>query len=753
MQHLLAYADRWSVAPRETIRFFVSCPSAPVYGAELLRLLQPEAGPQATPFHPELVEAPLNGLHRGRPQTIPIGSFAIVSNFSSFSKLDQFTLAAAVFPTTPGKGRQALMGTWCENKQSGVGLEIGADGALNLRIGTGDADVRVISTGVPLVSHRWYRVAAIFSDKSVILLQEPLEVHGFRLELPARTTAPRAEIVHAPKVSLTIAAWCAGERESPSSWNGHQFVCHFNGRIDSPRIAACPIDPARIGPFIESSNIEDGASSLFAAWDFGRNIEDETIFDVGPHSLHGKLINFPTRGVTGHNWSGEAFHWRFAPHEYAAIHFHDDDLTDACWAVDFEFQVSQERQSGVYAVRLSDGREEFWVPFVVRPPRGMAGSDAVLLLPTATYLAYLNHRARFASLASERLHGRLKVLDATDIASIETPEVGLSTYDRHADGSGVTYSSRRRPAANIRPTGHLWNFSLDLFIVDWLERIGCGYDVITDEDLHEEGEKLLSSYKVVITGSHPEYASKDMLDALEAYLKTGGRLMYLGGNGFYWRTVFHPRRDGLIEVRRSEGVRSWDTAPGEQATSFTGENSGIWRKNGRAPQSLVGVGYVAQGFNKCSYYVRTSAAENPRISWAFEGVGEDRLGDESVLFGGAAGIEIDSVNAHLGTPEHALVIARSENHTNIYELASEEVLTPHGATDGLSTDDIHADMVFFETPNGGAVFSTGSIAYGAALSWNGFNNDLCRLTTNVLRRFREDTPFKMPSGSPRDETN
>jgi N,N-dimethylformamidase len=159
----------------------------------------------------------------------------------------------------------------------------------------------------------------------------------------------------------------------------------------------------------------------------------------------------------------------------------------------------------------------------------------------------------------------------------------------------------------------------------------------------------------------------------------------------------------------------------------------------------VGIGYVAQGFNQCSYYARTAAAENPRISWAFNGVNGSRLGDESVLFGGAAGIEIDSVNFDLGTPAHALVIARSENHTNAYELASEEVLTPHGATDGLSTADIHADMVFFEVPGGGAVFSTGSIAYAAALSWNVFDNDLCRLTTNVLRRFRQSTPFEMPT--------
>jgi N,N-dimethylformamidase len=73
------------------------------------------------------------------------------------------------------------------------------------------------------------------------------------------------------------------------------------------------------------------------------------------------------------------------------------------------------------------------------------------------------------------------------------------------------------------------------------------------------------------------------------------------------------------------------------------------------------------------------------------------------------------------------------------------VRIPHGATDALQATEIHADLVFFETPDGGAVFSTGSIAYAGSLSWNGFDNNICRLTTNVLRRFAEATRFVLPS--------
>ena len=44
---------------------------------------------------------------------------------------------------------------------------------------------------------------------------------------------------------------------------------------------------------------------------------------------------------------------------------------------------------------------------------------------------------------------------------------------------------------------------------------------MTDEDLHGEGAALIEDYRVVLTGTHPEYVSWEILDALEAYRKAG----------------------------------------------------------------------------------------------------------------------------------------------------------------------------------------------------------------------------------------
>lgn len=52
--------------------------------------------------------------------------------------------------------------------------------------------------------------------------------------------------------------------------------------------------------------------------------------------------------------------------------------------------------------------------------------------------------------------------------------------------------------------------------------------------------------------------------------------------------------------------------------------------------------------------------------------------------------------------------------------------------------------VFFEHPGGGAVFSTGSIAFVGSLAHKGYDNNIARLTRNVLRRFLDPAPFTMP---------
>src|SRR5690606_3392666 len=106
---------------------------------------------------------------------------------------------------------------------------------------------------------------------------------------------------------------------------------HFNGRIERPLIlhgspdlaavAHCAREPASAPP-----------GEIHACWDFAIGMESWTVQDIGPHGLHGRLLNTPKRAVRGVRWSGPHLDWRQCPEEYGAIHFHEDDLDDARWA-------------------------------------------------------------------------------------------------------------------------------------------------------------------------------------------------------------------------------------------------------------------------------------------------------------------------------------------------------------------------------------------------------------------------------------
>src|SRR5579864_2700294 len=115
-----------------------------------------------------------------------------------------------------------------------------------------------------------------------------------------------------------------------------------------------------------------------------------------------------------------------------------------------------------------------------------------------------------------------------------------------------------RPKARMSSMGVTWQFPADLSIIAWLEHMGHAYDVVTDEDLHREGEALLKPYRVVLSGTHPEYISESILDAIEDDIGGGGRFIYLGGNGYYWNVGYHKDDPWCMEVRKlNSGMRAW----------------------------------------------------------------------------------------------------------------------------------------------------------------------------------------------------
>jgi N,N-dimethylformamidase len=167
---------------------------------------------------------------------------------------------------------------------------------------------------------------------------------------------------------------------------------------------------------------------------------------------------------------------------------------------------------------------------------------------------------------------------------------------------------------------------------------------------------------------------------------------------------------------------------------------------GHAPQKVAGTGFTAQGFDRAEPYRRTAASHDPRVAFVFEGIGSDEvIGDFGLVGGGAAGWEIDRADFALGTPPHTLTIAVADTFSSAYHWVKEEFNHSHSAIDGETQPLVRCDMVFFECPNGGAVFSTSSISWAGALSHNGYDNNVSRITENVIRRFLDPAPFLPPA--------
>ena len=743
MKKIIAYTNVWSIAPGDTLEVKVSTYGAPRYRADLVRVICGDDDPDRGIYREEEIVAPFAGDYPGRTQIMPAGSYVCVPSSGELKHLKSFTVQVWVFPTTPEKGEQGLVSHWDEDAQTGFALIVDGNGAAALRLGAGAGKVVEIACGKPLALRRWHLVAASWDAATgELAVSQGFSGSPFEADSSASARGKAAFVAaDADDASLLMAALPAGR-----SATGQTTRCHFNGKLDRPRLTGRVLSVAEIEALAWDHEPRERERLLVAGWDFSRDIGSTRVADSSFNGLHGGTVNLPSRGVKGFNWSGREQNWRHAPQEYGAIHFHDDDHYDAGWDTDFTYVVPDGLRSGVYAVRLRADDDEWYATFFVRPRRGTATAKLAFLASTVTYMAYANYRWQVHERFAEAAEVFWTTLDRGDAFLQEHPEFGLSTYDHHWDGSGVRYASRLRPVINMAPKTPLWSFNPDTHILGWLEHAGIDYDVITDEDLHHEGVALLERYEAVVTGTHPEYYTTPMWDGLRAYIARGGRLAYLGGNGFIWRCALSDELPGVLELRRAEdGIRYRDEEPGEYYLEFTGEYGGLWRRLGMAPQALVGVGTVAVGFDKSGWYRRTPESFDRRAAFIFEGIGDDEiLGDFGILGGGASGSEIDAVDPMLGTPPHSLVVARSEGHSENTYLVPDETGFHHSAMEATHNPKVRADMTFFETPGGGAVFSVGSIAWGGSLPHDGYENNVALISGNVLRRFLDPRPFAMP---------
>jgi hypothetical protein len=202
---------------------------------------------------------------------------------------------------------------------------------------------------------------------------------------------------------------------------------------------------------------------------------------------------------------------------------------------------------------------------------------------------------------------------------------------------------------------------------------GYRFHWLADRDLQDD-PKALDGYRILVIHTHAEYWTSEMIDRLEAFLRGGGSVLNISGNAIYWKVTL---RGDQVECRKFGGIHVQ-----------TGEKGGRWKHLGRPSEPLLGVGSDARGIHTFAPFRVMDGSH-----WLFQGTGlrdGDFVGAQGLNEGGGSGWETDKLGP--GAPASAVLLARGLN-------------PGHGG----------ADVVYFETPQGGAVLSAGSISFPGSL--------------------------------------
>ena len=700
---LAGYSDSISVKPGSTLDVRVST-DKPTCTAEVVRLIHGDPNPVGPGYLDEKTDWLPKKSFPGRVQQLHLGSY--LSLPAPREAISTFTFGCWILPTNPLPKEQCIF-VWGDTQHTWTRLFINEAGRLVANLGEAGRCVASVESDALVFPARW-QFAGILFDR------EGRELGLFL----AQAGATGAQIQRTPATLKTPSF------EQEFCYLGANLATGkpanaFNGKIGRPVLFTAALNDFGI------CDLQLGAKPqkpchCFGDWDLSREIETDRLVDVSGQSHHGQAHHLPARGATGPNWRGGYFDtYRTSPGEYDAIHLHEDDLEDAGWDTSVTVQIPPNAKSGIYAAHLTAGNEEAWITFVVRAGTG-SKSPVLVLAPTLTWHAYSNR-----AIAEER-------------------DSGLSLYTNHVDGTANYYCTLHKPNYSLSPKDYFKARGMTvasypcshlvmahLYLIHWLEHMNVDYEVISDHDLHSDGSAALNPHRVLFFAGHHEYWTHEMLDGLEEYLGQGGRLINLAGNALYWVTSLHPEKPYLMEVRRYGGLAVAQAEPGELQHSFTGEPGGTWRHRGRTPNQLIGVGMMASGFfDKGAGYCRLPESFDPRVGFIFDGIEADEIiGDFGLNQGGASGYEMDAADDDLGTPPGSLVLGSSFGFAPSFSLTVEEGVA-HGPD-----PKVRSDMVYFETGQGGAVFSVGSVTWPGSLSHNGFHNNVSRLTWNTLNHF------------------
>jgi hypothetical protein len=361
--------------------------------------------------------------------------------------------------------------------------------------------------------------------------------------------------------------------------------------------------------------------------------------------------------------------------------------------------VEAPARSGLYYFHAKTASgSAFSFPWIVAPASPSA--PVAVLASNLTWNAYNNFGGRSNYIHPDRLpptptvnaRQELKRYADPHHRHYDTDVYAPLSFDRPEPINQINEEEQATDPIEGRAACHL--APAEWRLLAWLEREGFAYDYYAESQL-DSGVLDLDAYLVLILSTHPEYWTRGMYDRAKAWVfERGGRLMYLGGNGLNCEVEL-PNPSTMVCKNGGGGL----LPPGRESRFHLG---------GESEASLLGVGFTDAGIMTAAPYQVVSDSH-----WVFSGTGLRNghlFGRRSLHMrceGGASGHETDKRSP--SSPGNVQVLAK-----------------------GVNPDNGGAEMSYFETQSGGAVFSAGSITYTSCLL---VDDDLSQLSANVLARF------------------
>jgi hypothetical protein len=533
--------------------------------------------------------------------------------------------------------------------------------------------------------------------------------------------------------------------------------------IAQPAIHSCALSADEIrNRFVDRGRHVPSSPSLIGCWPLDEE-RGRRVRDIGPIQRHGLIVNHATWMIGGPSFLPAvarygAYNPDADPRRGHALRLASDDLYDCRWPATQEFRIPAASPSGLYTVRArfqaDDGPRVAHATFVVKKNAGASKAPIALLFSTNTWKAYSATPFCRAWPAGASVSTQGHRVEAGD------RHAAYSCYRHHRAGQPAYQFGWRMPwpiaAPDVRylqaELGYSHLARADRHTQTWLQRENYRHDSYSDLDLHRDSQ-LLNGYQVLFIVGHSEYWSREAAAQVRAFLDRGGSVVCLSGNTMYWRVSF----DSGAEVMECRKVDAWGAQllpqmRGECWHEHDHLRGGVPRDDGDPAWRTLG----------------TEFAMNNLLGAA--GVGPFRVtGDDHFLFHQPRELSMragDEFGADPRNPLRQPIGHESDARVSlVMQLAQQP--PPPGAPTGLQDPagitllaegialpgaklsardyyhrittphqrngkQIACEMIYWQRPGGGRVFSAPSIAAGWTLSvderWSG-------LLKNVLHHF------------------